>query len=61
MRIAICPGSFDPVTIGHMDIISRACRIFDKVIVGVSVNPQKNTSFSVEERIHMLEIGKRYY
>ena len=40
MRIGICPGSFDPVTLGHMDIISRACKIFDKVIVAVPVNPE---------------------
>lgn len=57
MRIAICPGSFDPVTIGHMDIITRACKIFDKVIVAVSVNVHKHTSFSTEERMNMLEIA----
>lgn len=54
MRIAICPGSFDPVTLGHMDIISRACKIFDKVIVAVPVNPDKHASFTVEERMEML-------
>ena len=53
-RIAICPGSFDPVTLGHMDIISRACKIFDKVIVAVPVNPDKRASFTVEERMEML-------
>ena len=54
MRIAVCPGSFDPVTLGHMDIITRACKIFDKVIVAVPVNPDKNSSFTVEERMNIL-------
>ena len=54
MKIGICPGSFDPVTLGHMDIISRACKIFDKVIVAVPVNPDKRASFTVEERMEML-------
>ena len=54
MRIAVCPGSFDPVTLGHLDIINRASRIFDKVIVAVPVNPNKTASFSVEERIELL-------
>ena len=54
MRIGICPGSFDPVTLGHMDIITRACKIFDKVIVAVPVNPDKHASFTVEERMDML-------
>ena len=45
-RIAICPGSFDPVTMGHLDIIRRASVLFDKVIVLVVVNPVKNTSFT---------------
>lgn len=54
MKIAICPGSFDPVTLGHMDIITRACKIFDKVIVAVPVNPDKRASFTVEERMEML-------
>lgn len=57
MITAICPGSFDPVTIGHLDIISRAYKIFDKVIVAVSVNPQKLSAFSVEERVQLLKIA----
>jgi pantetheine-phosphate adenylyltransferase len=56
MRIAVCPGSFDPVTLGHVDIITRASRLFDKVIVLVSINPRKNASFSREERVRMLSI-----
>lgn len=54
-RIAVCPGSFDPVTYGHRDIIRRASRLFDKVIVLVSINPSKNPSFSVTERIDMIK------
>lgn len=57
MKIGVCPGSFDPVTFGHLDIISRASKIFDKVIVAVSVNPNKTTSFSSKERIELLEIA----
>lgn len=54
MRIAVCPGSFDPVTLGHLDIISRASRIFEKIIVAIPVNPLKTASFTVEERMEML-------
>lgn len=53
--IAICPGSFDPVTIGHIDIITRASHIFDEVIVAVMVNPNKNPAFTAEERVAMLQ------
>lgn len=59
MRIAICPGSFDPVTLGHMDIVARASKIFDKVIVAVSVNPKKTTSFSAEERMQMIQTAAK--
>ena len=54
MRIAVCPGSFDPVTKGHLDIIERAAKLFDKVIVLVSVNLSKNCSFTAEERVEMI-------
>ncbi|MBR4555813.1 MAG: pantetheine-phosphate adenylyltransferase [Ruminococcus sp.] len=55
MKIAVCPGSFDPVTNGHLDIINRASQIFDKVIVLVSYNPNKQTArFTVKERIEMI-------
>lgn len=54
MKTAICPGSFDPVTLGHLDIISRASKIFDRVVVAVPVNPDKHFSFTVEERMDML-------
>ncbi|WP_431935080.1 pantetheine-phosphate adenylyltransferase [Micromonospora sp. RP3T] len=54
MRRAVCPGSFDPVTNGHLDIVGRASRLFDEVIVGVLVNQSKQGLFTVEERITML-------
>lgn len=54
-KIVICPGSFDPVTLGHLDIISRASKMFDKVIVAVSVNLAKTPAFTIEERISMLK------
>lgn len=55
MKIAICPGSFDPATNGHMDIIERASKLFDKVIVAVLNNPNKQALFSVEERVEILK------
>jgi pantetheine-phosphate adenylyltransferase len=54
-KIAICPGSFDPVTLGHIDIIKRASKMFDKVVVSVLVNPDKKPSFSIDERISLLQ------
>ena len=54
MRRAVCPGSFDPVTNGHLDIIGRASRLFDEVIVGVLVNESKTGLFTIDERIEML-------
>lgn len=55
MRIGVCPGSFDPVTNGHLDIIARASRVFDKVIVAVGRNFSKNTLYTTEERVEMLK------
>jgi pantetheine-phosphate adenylyltransferase len=56
-RVAICPGSYDPVTNGHLDVISRAARVFDKVVVGVVNNPvrKQKTLFTAEERKTFLE------
>ena len=54
MLRAIYPGSFDPVTLGHMDIISRSSKLFDKLIVGVLVNSSKVPLFSAEERVNMI-------
>ena len=56
MKIAVCPGSFDPVTIGHLDVIKRAARMFDKVIVVVMFNYHKTTSaFTPEERVELIK------
>ncbi len=55
MNIAICPGSFDPITLGHLDIIQRASLMFDKVYVAVLVNPSKNPSFTAKERMDMIK------
>lgn len=55
MRRAVCPGSFDPVTHGHLDIVRRASVLFDEVVVAVGVNPSKNRLFDAEERLAMLE------
>lgn len=55
MKVAVYPGSFDPVTNGHIDIINRSAKIFDKLIVGVLKNPHKTPMFSIEERIDMLK------
>ncbi|MEU4619200.1 pantetheine-phosphate adenylyltransferase [Actinoplanes sp. NPDC023801] len=54
MRRAVCPGSFDPVTNGHLDIIGRASRLFDEVIIGVLINQSKTGLFTIEERLEML-------
>lgn len=55
MKIAICPGSFDPVTLGHIDIIERASELFEKVIVLVMSNSSKHCAFTVEERIELIK------
>ena len=54
MRRAIYPGSFDPVTNGHLDIIERGCKLFDEIIISILVNPDKQPVFTVEERHEML-------
>ena len=55
MKVAIYPGSFDPVTNGHLDIIKRAAAIFDEVVVAIFINSAKKSAFTVEERVSMLE------
>ncbi len=55
MATAVFPGSFDPVTIGHMDLIKRALAIFDKLVIGVLANSAKNPFFTEEERVYMLK------
>lgn len=54
-RIAVCPGSFDPITNGHLDIIQRGLKSFDTVIVAVAKNATKNSLFTVEERVEMIK------
>ena len=54
MRVAVCPGSFDPVTMGHLDVFERASRMSDQVIVAVLINKNKSSLFTLDERIEML-------
>jgi pantetheine-phosphate adenylyltransferase len=61
VRRAVCPGSFDPVTNGHLDIVSRASTLFDEVVVAVLINKSKQSLFSVDERMDMLrEVCAQY-
>ncbi|GLW06080.1 phosphopantetheine adenylyltransferase [Microtetraspora sp. NBRC 13810] len=61
MRRVVCPGSFDPVTNGHLDIIGRASRLYDEVVVAVLINIEKKSLFTVEERIDMLQSVTKEY
>ena len=54
-KIAVYPGTFDPITNGHTDLATRGCKIFDKIIIAVAENPQKNTLFSIAERIDFVQ------
>ena len=58
MKVAIYPGSFDPITLGHMDIIDRACNLFDKIIIAIAKSDTKNPLFSLEDR---LKLAKTIY
>ena len=61
MRRAVCPGSFDPVTLGHLDIVSRASALYDEVTVAVLVNKKKSSLYTVEERMQLLtEVTREY-
>lgn len=60
MKTAVYPGSFDPVTNGHIDVIERALRIFDKIIVAVGDNPGKKPAFTTKERIEMLKESTKH-
>ena len=61
MKRVVCPGSFDPITFGHLDIVERASSIFDEVVIAVMVNKTKQTLFTVEERIEMTkEVSRKF-
>ena len=61
MKRVVCPGSFDPITYGHLDIVERASSIFDEVVIAVMVNKTKQTLFTVEERMEMTkEVTKKF-
>jgi pantetheine-phosphate adenylyltransferase len=55
MRIGLYPGTFDPVTHGHTDIIRRACRLVDRLVIGVAINRDKGPLFPLEERVALIE------
>ncbi|MDR3610226.1 MAG: pantetheine-phosphate adenylyltransferase [Ignavibacteriaceae bacterium] len=61
MRKVIYPGTFDPVTLGHIDIIQRACDLFDEVVVTVAINPDKTPLFTIEERIVFIKESVKCY
>jgi pantetheine-phosphate adenylyltransferase len=54
MQVAICPGSFDPITVGHLDIIERAAKLYDKVVVGVATDASKKPLFSLQDRVKFI-------
>jgi pantetheine-phosphate adenylyltransferase len=61
VKRVVCPGSFDPITFGHLDIVERASSIFDEVVIAVMVNKTKQTLFTVEERIEMTkEVTRKF-
>ena len=60
-RIAIYPGSFDPVTNGHLDIVKRGLKLFDRIIVTILLNPGKKSLFTVKERVEMLELSLKNF
>ena len=61
MKRVVCPGSFDPITFGHLDIIERSSKMFDEVVIAVLVNKTKSTLFTVPERIEMIiEVTARF-
>ncbi len=55
MRIGLYPGTFDPITLGHVDIIRRACKLVDRLVIGVAINRDKGPTFALEERVGMVE------
>jgi pantetheine-phosphate adenylyltransferase len=59
MKRAIYPGTFDPITVGHTDIIKRACKIFDEIIVAVALSKAKKPMFSLEQRVEMVKLSTK--
>jgi pantetheine-phosphate adenylyltransferase len=55
MRIGLYPGTFDPITLGHLDVVGRAIKLFDKLVIGVAINRDKGPLFSLEERVEMVK------
>jgi pantetheine-phosphate adenylyltransferase len=55
MRIGLYPGTFDPLTLGHLDIIRRACRLVDRLVIGVAINRDKGPLFTLDERVAIIE------
>ncbi len=55
MRIGLYPGTFDPITLGHVDIIRRACKLVDRLVIGIAINRDKGPMFALEERVAMVE------
>jgi len=55
MRVGLYPGTFDPITLGHVDIIHRACKLVDRLVIGVAINRDKGPMFTLEERLAMVE------
>ena len=60
-RVAVYTGTFDPVHLGHLDIIQRGSQLFDRLVVGVGINPDKTTLFGIEERVELLNAVTREY
>lgn len=61
MKIAVYPGSFDPITEGHLDILRRALKIFDRVILLLAINPSKRTTFTAKERLEMMRLATKSF
>lgn len=61
MKLAIYPGSFDPITNGHLDIVERASNLFDKVVIAVLINPKKKYLFTVDERVYLIKESVKKY
>lgn len=60
MKKAVCPGSFDPITNGHLDVIERASGLFDEVVIAVLVNNSKNSMFTIAERVEMIQEATKH-